>query len=43
MSIALQINCDYAKDKLSLIDYLDKILVVLIKNQNNNNVNKIKE
>jgi len=40
MSIALQINCDYAKKKLSLIDYLDKILVVLIKNQNNNNVNK---
>jgi len=29
IAVALQINCDYAADKLKLIDYLDKILVAI--------------
>ena len=32
MSVAMQINCDYAAEKISLIKYIDKIVDVLLKN-----------
>jgi D-alanyl-D-alanine carboxypeptidase len=32
LSMAIQINCDYATKNLSLIKYLERILVVLVKN-----------